>query len=362
MALTTYDLTSLVRQQAAAIQSKASALVDMTVGSVLRAVIETNAALMLWLQSLVLGLLVKTRAATSTDDDLDSWMADFGFSRLGATYATGVVTFSRFTSGAAVTIPAGTTVQTSDGTWQYTTASDVTMSSSQKSVQASVTATTAGASGNAAIGGVTTIVGSVSGVDTVTNTAAFVGGADKELDAVYRARFVTYINGLSKATSSAINAAVQGVKSGLVCTITENVTYAGTSQPGHFFLVVDDGTGHPSSTLLTSVGAAVDAARGLSASTALFAPVVVSVGVTMTVTVASGYDGATVRAAVLTAITNYINSLSLGQTLAYTRLAQVAYAASDGVTNVSSLLLNAATADIGASSKQVIKAGTITIS
>lgn len=362
MAITTYDFITLVRQQAAAIQASARALVDTTVGSVVRAIIESNAALGLWLQSLVLGLLVKTRASTSTDTDLDTWMADFGLTRLPAQIAAGIVTFSRFTAGAAVTIPAGTKVQTADGAWQYTTLADATLAPSQSSVQVQVQAVAAGAGGNAAIGAVSVLVGSISGVDTVTNTAAFVGGADAETDAAFRARFVTWINGLSKATPAAIGAAIAAVKPGLTYTITENVTYAGTSQPGSFFIVVDDGTGAPSGALLTSVQLAVDAARGLSTGCAVFAPAVLTAGVTLTVSVAAGYDAAVVRSIVGTALANYINSLALGQSLPFTRLAQVAYDASGGVANVTNVLLNGAAVDLAASSKQVIKAGSVIVS
>jgi uncharacterized phage protein gp47/JayE len=361
MALTTYDFITLVRQQATAIQARASTLVDVTVGSITRAIIEANAGVALWLQSIVLGLLLRTRASTSSDADLDSWMADFGFARLGALTSAGVVTFARFTAGSTVTIPAGTTVQTSDGAWQFVTTAAASLAPSQTSVQVSVVAVTAGAGGNAAIGGVSTIVGSLPGVDTVTNAAAFVGGADAEGDAGFRARFVVWVNGLSKATASAIGAAISGVQSGLTYTITENVTYAGAAQPGHFFVVVDDGTGVPSSQLLAKVGAAVEAARGLTASFAVFGPTVVTAGASMTVAVSAGFEGAAVRLAVQLAVANFINSLPLGVSLPFTRLAQVAYDASTGVLNVTNVLVNGGTADVSATSKQVIKAGTILV-
>ncbi|AWI53220.1 baseplate protein [Aquabacterium olei] len=343
-------------------QASAKALVDVSVGSITRAFIEANAAMALWLQSLVLGVLARSRASTSTGSDLDSWMADYGFARLGAQYASGVVAFSRFTAGASVTIPAGTTVQTADGAWQYTTTAPATLAPTQNTVQVSVAASTPGAGGNAAIGAVSTIVGGLSGVDTVTNAAAFVGGADAETDAAYRARFVVWVNGLSKATGSAIGAAIGAVKAGLTYTITENVTYAGTAQPGHFFVVVDDGTGSPSAGLLASVGSAVEAARGLTSTFAVFAPVVLTANVSVIVTVAGGYDAATVRSSVQLALASYINSLSLGQALPYSRLMQVIYDASPGVTNAATLTLNGGTADLAATAKQVIKAGAITVS
>jgi uncharacterized phage protein gp47/JayE len=81
----------------------------------------------------------------------------------------------------------------------------------------------------------------------------------------------------------------------------------------------------------------------------------------MTITTAAGYDHIATAALVTTALTNYINSLPLGTPLAWSRLAQVAYDASPGVTNVAAVLLNGATADIATTNQQVIKAGTVSV-
>jgi len=363
MAITTLNFTELVRRQAAAVQGAASVLIDVTVGSITRAIIEANASMALWLQGLILRVLARSRASTSTDTDLDSWMADFGFARLGSTLSAGVVTFSRFTAGASpITIPAGTKVQTGDGAWQFVTTSAVTLAAGLTSAQASVTAVLGGAGGNAAIGQVSVITSSLAGIDTVTNAAAFVGGADAELDDAYRARFRVWLAGLSKGTKAAIGAAITAVRPGLTYTITENVTYAGQTQQGHFFVVVDDGTGAPSPSLLAQVQGAVDAARALTTSIAVFGPVVVPASVALVVGIAPGYDPTATRLAVQTALANYINSLPLGASLPYTRLAQVAYDASAGVLNVSGVTLAGGAADLAATSKQVIKAGPITVS
>ncbi|MFX8028091.1 baseplate J/gp47 family protein, partial [Acinetobacter baumannii] len=101
-------------------------LVDLTVGSVLRAIVEANAAVVVWLEGLLLQVLAITRAATSSGADLDSWVADFGVTRLPAVAATGIVTFSRFTTTQQVLVPVGATVQTADGTQQFTVTIDTT--------------------------------------------------------------------------------------------------------------------------------------------------------------------------------------------------------------------------------------------
>ncbi|AVA33373.1 baseplate J/gp47 family protein [Cupriavidus metallidurans] len=370
----TQDWVTLVRNQVSTIQGYAKVLVDLTVGSILRGIVEANAAVTIWLQGLIMQVLAITRAATSSGADLDSWVADFGVTRLAAVAATGTVTFSRFTTTQQGLVPLTAVVQTADGTQQFSVVVDTTnpaynatlggyvLAAGVPSVNVPVVAVTAGAAGNAVAGAVTTIVGAISGVDTVTNVAAFANGADAESDPALRTRFIAYIASLSKATKAAVGYAITSLQQGLVYSLTENQTYGGTAQYGYFFVVVDDGTGSPSSTLLASVSNAIDAVRPLCSSFGVFAPVVVSASVAMTATIAAGYDPVATKALITTALKNYINSLKLGQTLTYSRLAQVAYDASPGVTNITGVTLNGGTADLPATSLQVVKWNSVTVS
>lgn len=367
MAIQTQDYTTLVRNTVTNIQGYAKVLVDLTVGSILRAVVEANSAVVIWLQGLIMQVLAITRAATSSGADLDSWVADFGVTRLAAVAATGTVTFSRFTTTQQAVVPIGATAQTADGTQKYTVTVDTTnaaysatlggyvMAIGVGTVNVPVLASTAGAAGNAVAGAISTIAGAISGVDTVTNAAALTNGADAEADAALRIRFINYVASLSKATKSAVGYAITSLKQGLTYSLTENQTYGGVAQNGYFFAVVDDGTGAPPSTLLSSVANAIDAVRPLTSSFGVFAPVVVNASVAMTATIASGYDAVATKALIVTALKNYINALSLGQTLPYSRLAQVAYDASPGVTNITGVTLNSGTADLAATNLQVIK-------
>src|SRR5580698_8165980 len=104
--LRTFD--TIVSSAAAAVQGAAQTLLDLTVGSVLRAVLEANAGLGLWMQWLILETLQTTRASTSTASDLDTWMADFGLTRQQAVAAAGSATFARFSPVTTALIPAGT--------------------------------------------------------------------------------------------------------------------------------------------------------------------------------------------------------------------------------------------------------------
>ena len=371
---TTQDFATLVRNQVTAIQGASKLLVDLTVGSILRAVVEANAAIALWLQGLILKLLATTRAATSNGEDLDSWVGDFGLSRLPAVAATGLVTFSRFTPAQQAVVPIGATIQTADGSQTFSVVLDSShaaynatlggylMAAGVSSVIVPVAAVTAGKGGNVSAGQLNTITQVLPGIDTVSNAASFINGADAESDANLRTRFVAYIASLSKATKSAVGYAVMSIKQGMAYTLVENQQYNGATQLGYFYLVVDDGTGYPPSSLLNAVYAAVDAVRPLTVAFGVYAPVVVAANVGMTITTAAGYDHATLVAQVTAALGNYINALPLGGPLAWSRLAQVAYDASPGVTNVSAVLINGGTADIATTNQQVVKAGTITVS
>ncbi|MDF7789568.1 baseplate J/gp47 family protein [Pantoea ananatis] len=368
------SFSTLVSDQVAAMQARAAGLVDLAIGSILRAIVESNTGVTMWIQQLIVNLLVTTRAATCSGADLDSWMADFSFPRLSAVQAVGLVTFSRFTAASQALIPIGSQVTTTDATQAYSVIAD-TINPAYDPVQAGyvikagvsslvvpVQANTAGLAGNAQAGTVTVIAGSIQYVDTVSNSATFASGKDAESDSDYRARFVLWIASLSKATKAAIGYALSSMQSGVTYTLTENYAYNGTPQPGYFYAVVDDGSGAPDSTFLGQAYAAIDTVRGFTVTFGVFPPAMLTANVALTVTTDPSANHSTIVAMVQSSIQKYIASLSLGQLLAYTQLVKVAYAASPLVTNVTSLTLNSGTSDLAASAQQVIRAGTVQVS
>src|SRR6516165_6786759 len=126
MQLSLRTFNTLVQTMAAQVEASATQLLDLTVGSTLRAVLEANASVGLWMQWLILRVLRTTRAATSNGADLDSWMADLTLTRLPAAASTGTVTFSRFTPGVTSLITAGALVRTANGTQTFTVSVDTT--------------------------------------------------------------------------------------------------------------------------------------------------------------------------------------------------------------------------------------------
>jgi len=218
--LNVQSFDQLVASQAAAIQGSASPLLDFSIGSILRAIAEGNAGVLLWLQGLIIQVLTTTRAATSAGADLDSWVADYGVSRLSAVPASGQVTFSRFFTTAQVVVPVGAVVQTADNSQKFTVTLDPTNSAWSAALGgyvlapgvASLTvpaqAEIAGSAGNVMIGAISSMATVNPGLDTVTNAAPFVNGLDAESDPALRNRFGLYVASLAKATKTAIGSAI----------------------------------------------------------------------------------------------------------------------------------------------------------
>jgi uncharacterized phage protein gp47/JayE len=382
--LSLQTFTNLVENAAAAVQGACSQLLDLTVGSVLRAILEANASVALWIQWLIVQVLALTRAATSTLTDLDSWMADYSFYRLAAVASTGAVTFSRYSpSTTALVVPyfnadgsintAGAQVKSADGTQIFGVTVDTTnaawnasqggylVASGVASVTVPVQDLTPGVGGNVQPGTISLVASAIPGIDTVTNALAFSNGEDAETDAAFRARFWLYIAGLSKATPLAVDSAVAGVQDGITYAILENQNASGGYQPGNFIVVVNNGTGNPPTSLLNSVANAVNAVRPLGSTFAVQAPVVTTVNVSLTLTVATGYVKNNLIGPVATAIENYIAGLAIGAPLSYGRVFQVAFDTSPGITNVSSLTLNGGTADVTVGASGVVVSGTVAV-
>jgi uncharacterized phage protein gp47/JayE len=215
--LSLLNFQAIVSQSAAAVQAKAAKLLNLTVGSVLRSLLEASASIGLWVQYLIVQVWLGTRLATSSGVDVDSFVNDFLLTRLPAAPANGFVTFGRFsTSTTALLTPyfnadgstntSGVQVETADASTVYGVITDTSnaawnaqlggylMAGGASSLDLPVKCLTAGVSGNVQAGTISLIATAVPFVDTVTNAAPFENGADQESDAALKARFVNYIN------------------------------------------------------------------------------------------------------------------------------------------------------------------------
>ncbi len=353
-------ISQLVQNIMNTIQSKVNKVLDFTIGSVFVALAEAQGQTAMWLQSLILQVLAWTRAQTSTGSALDLWLAQFGFSRLPGVSASGSVTMGANVAPASpVSIPAGKTVQTVSGIRFITTAS-ATLAAGSTSVSVPVVAVLSGTTGNVAAGTITQFVTAVPGIDTVTNPTAFTNGVNPESDSAVRARFVTYIASLQKGTRLAVQAAILGVQQGLTYNLVEFQTESGASALAYFYVVVNDGTGNPSSTLLHTIYNAIDVVKAAGIQFNVYGPTAVTVNIGMTVTIAAGYQFASVQSAIETAIDQYLAALPIDGTLYWSQLYAIAYGVA-GVVEVTGMTVNSGTSDISAGNNGVIVAGTYDI-
>jgi phage-related baseplate assembly protein len=373
MQLSLRSFNALVQSMAAAVEASATQLLDLTVGSTLRAVLEANASIGLWMQWLILQVLRTTRAATSNGADLDSWMADLTLTRLPAVAASGIVTFSRFTPDMSALVPVGALIRTADGTQTFAVSLDTAQSSwsatsngyvvpaGAASLDLPVIAQTPGSAGNVQAGTISLLASALPGIDSVSNLTTLQNGLDAEADDAFRSRFHNFIASRSRATPLAVGYAVSSIQQGLNYTIQENTDPSGQLHMGSFVVTVDDGSGAPSTALLSTVQTAIDAVRPVGSIFSVRPPTVMIAGISLTITVAVGTSKAPVQALVGNAIGIYINSLPIGAGLPLTRLAQIAYSASTAVVNVGAVLANGSANDITVSVGGVVKAGVIAV-
>lgn len=128
---------------------------------------------------------------TRSGADLDAFVALFGFARIPARRASGVVLFQR--SAVAVNstvIPSGTQLATADSPSVIVqTTTPIIFPQSSLSITAPVQAVSGGANSNLAANSVVRLVSPVEGVGAVSNPASLTGGSDGESDQQLRDRF-----------------------------------------------------------------------------------------------------------------------------------------------------------------------------
>lgn len=373
------SFSQVVSNMVAAAKSAASIALDFTTGSINLALVQSVAGVALWLQGLILQVLLQSRASTSQGADLDSWCADFAFPRRAAVAASGQLTFSRFQPSAAAVIPVGAIVATAVGGAQITVTADpanglygaaaagpglagYTLAPGVASGTVPAMAILSGAAGNVTAGAISLLMQAINGIDMVTNALPFAGGADAEADAAFRLRFQSFINTLMKGTDAALGVALNALQPGLTFAILENIKPDLTARNGFVTIVLDDGSGAPSGTLLQAAAAAVEAVRCAGIGIGVIPPSILTANIALAVVSTIPSQHAQDVAAATAALQLYVDALPVGAALPYARLAQLAFDASPNIANVTGATLNGGMADLTASAVQVIKAGAIAVS
>jgi uncharacterized phage protein gp47/JayE len=384
MSLPVKSFSEIVNDQVAIMQAAAGQPLDFSIGSVLLALVESNAGNSLWLQALVTQLLAVTRLTTSSGNDVDTFVGQFGLTRNPPVPASGNVTFSRFTTTAQAIIQAATIVNgvpvggalvaavvngvnymvmpdPSNPDYNASLNAYVIQISSS-SVTVPVQATTAGSVGNVFADQITIIVSVIPNVDSVTNSQPFTNGLDQESDEALKARFVLYLNSLSKATKEALEAAIQSVPGVERYKLVENVNEEDVTQLGYFYVVVDDGSGDPPGTLLTQVAAAVEAVRGFTIAYSIDPPTPFPMSFSVTVVNDGSIPDSDLQTAVENALETYITTSSFDALFPYSKIPEIVYNASPAVENLNSgYTQNGVMTDILLTTTNIATIGTISV-
>lgn len=369
MTLTFKTISGFVSDEIATWGAQTGTTPNFTDGDVLLAMFQAISTQLDFLQAQIQIVNLLSRAQTSIGADLDSWFAQFNFTRLPGNLATGVEVFQKFQpSSQQVVVPIGAIVQTPDGI-QYDVVADSTQSAfsavaggyvlaaGQQALAATIEAVVAGSASNVLANTLTLFGSSVPGIDQVFNPSPITNGIDAEPDDAFRSRFILYLATLAQATRSALLAAADGVQQGLAINLLENQTPTGVPLLGSFSVIVDDGSGDPPAALLSSVFNAVDATRAFSIQPFVAAPTQVPIIIALSVHLLGGPASApAVNTAVQNAIAAMVNDLSPGATL-YASGVMSAALSVPGVLSVNpaSVSINALPTDLLATPTQEIR-------
>jgi hypothetical protein len=368
-----------VTDEVAAIQAALPGTFLFPPGSIVRALTDGHSATAIWLQANQQYLYNRERLATSTGLDVDTFIADFGLTRLPGVASSGEVQFASFTPTIQRVILLDATVSTQDGSVSFKITEDDEnpywnasaggyiippgIGTVGSPVSLPVEATVEGIIGNVNVNTITVINSPITGIDTVNNAIAFANGQDEQTDAQVRTYFVDYLNSLSKATVSAISFAIESYQEGVEFVLVENENYD-TNEPelGYFYAVVDDGSGDPQPSFLAGIQNAVEAVRGLTIRFDIKAPIIVDAVITATVIRPSSYSNPGLAGLIETALTDYVDTIPFGGTLYYSRISQVIYNVIQSVAptiidqfNVTAVLLNGGTSNLVATFKEGLR-------
>ncbi|GGH55244.1 tail protein [Comamonas phosphati] len=213
---------------------------------------------------------------TAEAEFLERWASIWGVQRLAATPATGTITFT--VAPGAADIPAGTLVQTLDGT-QFQTTADITVSGLQATT--TVTAVVSSAASNRYSGQTVNLVTPVLGVQTAAVLGVLGGGSDLESDDSLRERLLNRIQQPPQGGDAndyvQWTLATPGGGATRAWVVAEQF---GQGTVGVAFVCDGNGAGAailPTAAQIAAVAAFIDTVRPVTAHVTVYAPVAVPI-------------------------------------------------------------------------------------
>jgi uncharacterized phage protein gp47/JayE len=350
----TFD--SIVSDMVAYIIENAPAITDFNPGSIIRSFCEAAG---LVIEEVYVAIFLGFQRQLSKIPQFV-----FNFKLKEGTYATTSVVFSRAgAAGQDFPINASQRIQTTSGLIFATTASGVIASGQTSSSAIEAVAVDIGYAYNVGAGTLTAIIGSINGVNSVTNANAATGGTDAETTYQYNKRFQAYIEGLGRSNIAGMiygALSVQGITS---ASIVEH--FPATSNINAHLYVDDGHVSGVSSELLAEVQSVINGDgtsnnpgyRAAGVNVVAAAPTVTSVTVTASISILPTGDQAVIISDIKESITNYINNLGVATNVVYNEI----IAKIMNVYGVVNCVLTAPAADITIASSHVGRVGTITI-
>lgn len=195
MAFQIKDFASISASAINWMRSTTKKVTDFNIGSVIRTLIEAVAA---EIDELYQQMFIGLREAIPV-----SVYNSFDFAALGATSASGLIRVT-VTSGAAVTIPAGTVFSVDGRSVTYASQQDVTIASGATYADVQVSATSTGVAGNLGAGSSFTANPPPDRFVSAQNLAPFLSGQDAETDTARKIRFNAFIASLNRGTVVAL--------------------------------------------------------------------------------------------------------------------------------------------------------------
>lgn len=218
MAITVKLFTQIVAEMIGWMQVHAPEIDDYNDGSIVKSEIEALALQLDYANLQIENAQSAAAILTASGVDLDLKVADYGIKRKEAVAATGQVRFT-LTSAAPIggfTIQKGTIVSTPPAFNPYSavsfeTTADLVIPAGQTVGTISAIAQVAGVASNQPIAAIIVLTTAITGIQLVTNTTPFTGGADAESDTSLRGRGIAAFTGTITDKAESFESAASGV-------------------------------------------------------------------------------------------------------------------------------------------------------
>jgi len=288
-------------------------------------------------------LHVRTFLGTASGEDLDKLASDhFGLVRQAGAPGVGAVRFSRPSAAfGTVLIPAGTVLETADGT-RFILTSEPLLTGTQ--IDADARGEVVGESGNVDAATITSIVSALAdGSIVVTNPAEFSGGIGAESDAAFRDRIIDYLRTLRRGTRLALQVGALSV-AGVVAAAVDETAYPPT-------VYIADTTGSANAALQGLVSDELEDWRAAGVQVNVVGATVVFQDLAITLSFYAGFDTSRSRDAVREVVVAVVNGLTIGETLYRSQIV----AAAIGVEGIQNAIVTNPAGDVVPLANQLIR-------